>query len=62
MLAVIMSVLVAGTAGFQLTLSKNIMIMNNSYYSAEVIIDRVNPEYTPSRVAIEYSVQNVLGV
>lgn len=35
--------LVTPTLGLQLTFSKNLMIMNNSFYSAEVKIDRVNP-------------------
>lgn len=53
--------LVCMVASMQLSQSKNITVLNGSYYSTSVNISKVNSEYTPSKVQITYFIGNVRG-
>lgn len=57
---ILLAVLVLQLAqGLLLTQSKNMSVLNNGYYMALVNVTRVNAEYTPSTVSLDYAISNV---
>lgn len=56
----LLAALYTGTLALVLIQSKNMSILNDTYYITRVNITRINAEYTPSKVSLDYSITNVV--